>query len=263
MRSQAPPALFDLELRARRRDRAARTEPELFLYERAFEDCVDRMALVQRPFERALLIGCPDSRWPKRLRERVSELDVLDPGPLFAKAAGGATLVEERWDPQLGVYDFVLAIGTLDTVNDLPRALSSIFLALKPGALFLGALSGGDTLPQLRQAMRAADSVTGSAAPHIHPRIEASALAPLLAQAGFVNAVVDIDRIPAAYRTLDRLVVDLRGMAATNVLVSRPRFLSKKAREAAIRNFAEAGDGERTIETFEILHFAGWTPAKS
>jgi hypothetical protein len=110
--------------------------------------------------------------------------------------------------------------------------------------------------------MRAADAVEGIAAPHVHPRIEASALAPLLSSAGFANPVVDIDRAPVSYRSLDRLLADLRAMAATNILTARPRFVGRNARAAAIQAFADAGDGERTIETFEILHFAAWTGGK-
>ena len=110
--------------------------------------------------------------------------------------------------------------------------------------------------------MRAADAVAGAASPHVHPRIEAAAIAPLLEQAGFARPVVDVDRVQVSYRSLDRLVADLRAMAATNILVARPRFIKKAARSAAIRAFSEAGDGERTVETFEILHFAAWTAAK-
>ena len=48
------PILFDMELRAARRDRAKRAGPELFLLERAFEDCLDRLSLIQQRFEQAL-----------------------------------------------------------------------------------------------------------------------------------------------------------------------------------------------------------------
>jgi hypothetical protein len=51
-------------------------------------------------------------------------------------------------------------------------------------------------------------------------------------------------------------------MGATNILSARPRFIGKGAREAAIRAFAEACENGRTVETFEILHFAAWTPKK-
>lgn len=250
-----------MKLRALRRDRAARIGPELFLHERAFDDCVQRIALVQRRFERALLIGSPDRTWPDRLRSMVNELDVREPGPLFGHAAGGEPVTEDDWRPAAGRYDLVLAVGTLDTVNDLPAALRLIRSGMATDALLIGAMSGGDTVPQLRSAMRAADAISGAAAPHVHPRIEASALAPLLSQAGFVMPVVDVDRVHVFYRSLDRLVADLRAMAATNVLMARPRFLGRRAREAAARAFAAGGDGGRTAETFEILHFAAWTSA--
>jgi hypothetical protein len=123
-------------------------------------------------------------------------------------------------------------------------------------------MSGGDTLPQLRAAMRAADSLTGTAAPHVHPRIEASAVAPMLSEAGFVNPVVDVDRVPVSYPSLYRLVGDLRAMGTTNILTARPRFVGKAARAAASQAFAHAGANGRTTERFELIHFAGWTASK-
>jgi hypothetical protein len=110
--------------------------------------------------------------------------------------------------------------------------------------------------------MRAADLVAGIASPHVHPRIEASALAPLLSHAGFVMPVVDVDRAQVSYAWLDRLIADLRRMGATNLLSARSRqSLSKPALAAARQCFANAGNGSRTVETFEILHFATWTPS--
>jgi hypothetical protein len=249
-----------MQARALHRDRAARIGPELFLFERAFEDCLERIALLERRFDRALLIGCPNPAWSNRLASCASEVDVRDPGPLFAAASSGHVIVEDAWEPKEATYDLVLAFGTLDTVNHLPLALRLIRHAMSADALFIGAISGGDTLPQLRSAMRAADAVTGAAAPHVHPRIEPAAVAPLLTDAGFVDSVVDVDRVSVGYPSLDRLVSDLRAMGASNVLTARPHFVGRKARAAAIRTFAAVGDGNRTVETFEILHFAAWTP---
>lgn len=257
-----PPELFDMELRALRRDRALRCGPELFLFDRAFDDCADRLALISRPFHSALLIGCPNPQWPTQLGEFADRVDVFDPGPLFAAAAGGGQIIEDQLDAAPADYDLCLAIGTLDTVNDLPQALARIRLSLAPDALFIGALAGGDTLPQLRSAMRAADHVEGFAVPHVHPRIEASMFATLLSAAGFANPVVDIDRVQISYESLARLVHDLRAMGATNILTQRSRRpLSKAAWQTAQEAFAGPAEGGRTIETFEILHFAGWIPA--
>lgn len=244
-----------------RRDRAARLGPALFLFERAFEDCLERLSLVDRRFGSAMLLGCPDPGWPGRLREVAEAVDTFEPGPLFAERAGGSEIIE---DSGLGLdrrYDLCLAIGTLDTVNDLPAALRWIGGCLAPNALLLGAVSGGDTLPALRSAMRSADAVGGGATPHIHPRIEASALAPLLAAAGFTRPVVDIDRVRVSYPNLQRLAGDLRAMGATNILCARSKSpLGRREYAAATAAFAGLGDGSRTEEVFEILHFAAWLP---
>jgi hypothetical protein len=256
------PELFDMELRAMRRDRAARTRVELFLFERVFNDLLERIQLVQRKFDRALLIGCPDSAWPARIE--AAKVDVRDPGPLFAAAAGGRTVIEDRWDPEVAAYDLVLAVGTLDTVNDLPAALRLMRAAMQPDSLLIGAMSGGDTLVRLRGAMRAADAATGAAAPHVHPRIEASMVAPLLEAAAFARPVVDVDRVQVSYPSLRALVADLRAMGATNILTARPHdSATNAALAAAAEHFTAAGNGERTEEVFEILHFAAWTPPES
>lgn len=254
------PDLFNLKLRALRRDRAARLGPELFLLDRAFADCFERIQLMDRRFDRALLIGSPNPDWSQRVSSIAAQVDARDPGPLFAATGGSAPIIEDAWQPATQTYDLVLAIGTLDTVNSLPLALRLIRYAMRPNALFIGALSGGDTVPELRAAMRAADAVTGGAAPHVHPRIEPSALAPLLEDAGFVMPVVDVDRAQVSYSSLDRLVSDLRAMGATNMLSSAPPPLTRAQYKAAAFAFARAGDGRRTTETFEILHFAAWTP---
>jgi SAM-dependent methyltransferase len=233
---------------------------ETFLYERVFDDCLDRIALVPGRFERALLIGCPDAGWRARLAHAAQFIEVRDPGGLFADAARGETIVEDAWRGPARDFDLVLAIGTLDTVNDLPLALNLIRSAMRPGGLFIGAMSGGETLPQLRAAMRAADSVSGEASPHVHPRIEAAAVAPLLSQAGFVRPVIDVDRLQVGYASFAALVADLRRMGVTNILADRSRRpLSRAAYAAATAQFEGSADGARTTETFEILHFAAWT----
>ena len=251
-----------MELRTLRRDRGFRAGPELFLYDRAFEDCLERLALIRRHFKAALLLGCPDPIWPSRLKAFVPAVEMVDPGPLFARAAGGSCINEAQWEPPAQVFDLCLSIGTLDTVNDLPRALRSIRGSLAPDSLLIGAIAGGDTLPQLRRAMHFADQASGASSPHVHPRIEAASLAPLLTACGFVMPVVDVDRVPVSYESLGKLVTDLRRMGATNLLHARSRTpLLRAARAAAEAGFRSTGDGSRTVETFEILHFAAWTPA--
>lgn len=251
-----------MKLRAARRDRALRSGPVLFAHQQAFDEILGRLGDIRRDFSSALLVGSPDPAWPGALARIAADVTAIDPGPAFATAAGGAEAIEDRIDLEPGRFDLCVAAGTLDTVNDLPGALLRLRLLLKPDSLLIGAMPGGDTLPRLRQAMRAADSVSGAASPHVHPRIAPAALAHLLSAAGFVMPVVDVERVRVGYRSFRKLVVDLRGMGATNVLAGRSRRpLSRAALAAAEREFEGGGEDSRTVETFEILHFAAWTPA--
>jgi len=251
--------LFDMGARAQRRDRAFRSGTDFSLQRRAFDEVIDRMADIKHRFSSALLVGALDPEWVERLQQISGKVTVIDPGFEFARASGGFQAMEDSLDLEPQSFDLIVAIGTLDTVNDLPSALLRLRFLLKPDSLLIGAMAGGDTLPRLRQAMRAADSALGTASPHVHPRIEPAALSQLLSSAGFEIPVVDIDRVRVAYSSLRRLISDLRGMGATNILSARARTpLTRAALAAAEADFEQPGD--RTIETFELLHFAAWTP---
>ena len=248
--SAAVSGLFDQRLRAMRLDRALRGGPELFLHERSFEDILDRLSLIRRRFERALLIGRFEAAWSDRLLAYAQSVDVTDADALL------------KLEP--GAYDLCVAASGLDTVEDLPNALLTMRFALGEDSLLIGAVPGGDTLPALRAAMRAADERMGAATAHIHPRVEPAGLTSLLTSAGFAMPVVDVDRVQVTYKSLWDLVRDLRSMGATNVLVARSRRpLSRSAATAAAGQFEAAARDGRTTEMFEILHVAAWTPSTS
>jgi SAM-dependent methyltransferase len=258
--SAAVADLFDSRTRIMRRDRAFRAGPALFLYERAFEDILDRLSGIRRDFESALLIGTPDPGWPERLKPFATDVRSVDPAAGFAEAAGGIQADADLIDFPEASFDLCVALGTLDTINDLPGALLRLRYILRPDSLLIGAISGGDALPQLRSAMRAADAVSGVATPRVHPRIEAASLGQLLAAAGFRMPVVDVDRVNVSYRALRDLIRDLRAMGTTNVLTQRSRKpLTRAAVSAAEAQFSADQQDGRTVESFELLHFAAWT----
>jgi hypothetical protein len=228
------------------------------LYNRAFDDCLERLADIRSEFADVLLAGCPNPDWPQRLSAK--RVTVIDPGPLMAARAGGTCADLESLPFDGGGFDLVVCLGVLDTANNLPLATAALQLVLKRGGLLMGAIAGGHSLPRLRQAMRAADSVGGFASPHVHPRIEGPGLANLLTAAGFSMPVIDVDRVELGYGSLDALVRDLRAMGATNILSARSRRpLGRNALEAARTAFLDGA--EKAAEVVEILHFAAWKPA--
>ena len=250
--------LFDRRLRALRRDRAAWLGPELFLFDRAFDDCLDRLRDIPRRFENVLLLGCPSPGWKDRLLSIAANVTVMDPGALFASRADGQQIEEDRTDFGEQIFDLCIAIGTLDTVNDLPLALTKLRLALKADTPLIGAVAGGNSLPALRSSLIAAGRAEGRVVARTHPRIEAPSLARLLQASGFSMPVVDVDRVRLGYSRFEALVRDLRAMGATSVLQQRAPAFSKSEFQAASSEFERMGDAGRTEEMLEILHFLAW-----
>jgi SAM-dependent methyltransferase len=256
---------FERRLRRLRRDRAAASGPADYLHRRAAEELLERLDLVRRDFRDALDLGCGSAFLAGRLRERGLNVITADAGRLFAMASDGVQCDEDRLPFGDGQFDLVVSVGVLDTVNDLPGALTLVRRALRPDGLFLAAFAGAGSLPRLRDAMRAADEADApeAMAARIHPQIDVRAAGDLLMRAGFALPVVDTESVTVRFAGLARLVADLRGMAATNMLASRTRRpLGRFAVAAAAARFAQAADPDgKTAEGFEILHLSGWAPS--
>ncbi len=258
------PEIFDTALRRLRRDRAApRFADHAFLIDAINESLLDRLNLVTRGFSRALVLGCHDGRLGVALAARGIEVVNADAGARFAAMAGGIQCDEDRLPFAPESFDLVLSPGVLDQVNDLPGALIQIRRAMRPDGLFLAGFVGAGSLPVLRAATLAADLATdGAAAPRLHPQIDVRAAGELLGRAGFALQVADGERLSLRYSDPFRMIFDLRGMAATNLLRQRSGKPYGRARRAALLDAlrAHAAADGAIVETIELVFLTGWAP---
>jgi SAM-dependent methyltransferase len=156
-------------------------------------------------------------------------------------------------------FDLVVSAGVLDNVNDVPGALAQIRRALKPDGLFLGAFIGGTSLPTMRASFLQAEADRPAA--RFHPMIDVRSAGDLLVRAGFALPVADSETLSVRYPDLFRLIGDLRGMAATNVLRGRVP-LARATLAAAAGAFGERADPDgRTAERFDLIFLTGWAPS--
>lgn len=245
----APPRIFAPERRvaARRRiiARQARGGAARFVLDDMIEDVGERLAFLRQPPGPALVIGDWSGALLRDLAAQGHEVVGRD----------AADLDEERPYPS-GGFDLVVSLGTLDTVNDLPGALIHIREALAPGGRAIAEFVGAGSLAHLRRAMLAADAERPAA--RLHPMVDIRAAAQLLQRAGWAEPVADARTLEVAYRSLDRLVGDLRDQGLGNVLSSRAPALGKAARERARKAFLEQADAAgRVVESFEIVTLSG------
>ena len=216
-----------------------------FVLEDMIEDVAERLAFVRQPAGEALVIG-------DRTGVLVRDLIAQDHEVM---ARDVADLDEELPYPS-GGFDLIVSLGTLDTVNDLPGALIHIRNALAPGGRAIAEFVGAGSLDNLRRAMFAAEPERPAA--RLHPMIDIRAAAALLQRAGWTDPVADSRTIKVAYRSLDRLVSDLRDQGLGNVLASPATPLGRAALERARAAFLEGADAEgRVVESFEIVTLSG------
>ena len=233
--------------RAARFARMAAGDPEAqFLLANAAEDVLERLDFMRFAPCRVDLHGDAGGLLASELGQRG-----------FAVTRWPVTHMAEELPYPAGERELIVSLFALDTVNDLPGALIHLRKALPPGGLFIGCLTGAGSLPTLRQVLLAADGERPAA--RIHPQVDTQAASGLMQRAGFARQVVDSHSLKVTFRSLDRLLADLRAQGQTNVLADAPPPLTRSTLARARQAFAEMADSEgRVTETFEILTLTGW-----
>ena len=271
------PVIFDRRLLLRHRERSAAAGGDLpdFLLERTAEDLADRLAVTNRTFSNAVNIGAATGQVERCLSvlpnvRSISSTESSEALVDFAKSKvpGCVTLADEELLPlNPASFDLITSALTLQYVNDLPGTLTQIRRALVPDGLFMGAMIGGATLTELRQAtLQAEEELTGGASPRVAPMADVRDLGALLQRAGFALPVADSDVVTVTYATAFDLMRELKAMGASNVLVERrkaPMTRSLLTRIAEIYHERFAAEDGRILATFEILTMTGWAPHES
>ena len=253
---QSPPTIFSshrrIVLRHRLRALQRRSDAARFVIDDMIEDVLDRLAFLRHAPERALVIGDFTGTLAVALTAQGIAVTRADPAPQADEVA----IDEEKPLPFANDFDLIVSLGTLDTVNDLPGALIHLRRALAPDGLAIMAMPGAGSLPMLRDMMLAADGDRPS--PRVHPQVDVRAGGQLLQRAGFADPVVDSHSVNVSYRTLARLVGDLRAQGLSGCLARGGAPLGKAALARANAAFAELASDGRVTETFEILTLSGW-----
>src|SRR3712207_1576432 len=227
-RLMSTPLVFDRPLVRRRLARALSQGYADFLLARAIEDLEERLSAVLRSFSLALDVGTPTPAAAEALRRsgRAETVIRLSPVP-----EPGSVLGDEERLPFSGErFDLAVSLLALHGVNDLPGSLIQIRRALKPDGLFIGALLGGNTLTELRQAMAQAEAeIEGGASPRVAPFADLRDIGGLLQRAGFALPVTDLDIFRVRYSGPFGLMRDLRRTGLTNALADRRKTPLRRA----------------------------------
>ena len=261
--------VFDRRTVRQHRDRAAATVSAVApILREVAERLLDRLDDTKHRFATALDVGGRGVVAPL-LRARGIACISCDLSARMAALDAGHSVAadEERLPFAPASFDLVVANLSLHWVNDLPGALLQIRRSLKPDGLFLAAMLGGETLPELRSALaEAEEAVEGGVSPRVSPFADVRDLGGLLQRAGFALPVTDADTIRVTYADAFGLFRDLRGMGETNAVIERRRTGLRRAtllRAAEIYQARFAGPDGRIPATFQVVTLTGWAPHES
>ena len=242
--------IFDFAAGQAARSRASRLNGDRFLERAAVEGLADRLAAVTRKFERGLFIG---DAVPVEMAA-------------FAQSWTCATFDGNEILAVNGAFDLGVSLFSLQAINDLPGALVQVCRALRPDGLFVGALLGGATLGELRDAFAHAETATrGGISPRVSPFADVRDMGGLLQRAGFALPVADVERLTVRYRDFFALVRDLRVHGWTNSLAERSRRpLRRDTLAALLAHYREHhNEGGKLVARFETVYLTGWAPHDS
>ena len=152
-------------------------------------------------------------------------------------------------------FDLVFSSLALQWANEIDKTLDGLARIGRPGGLLMFTSFGPSTLSELRDSWNAVDP-----SPHVHEFIDMHDLGDLMLGAGFSDPVVDSEIIRLEYEDFKSVLVDLKGIGATNAERGRQRGLmtpSKLAKlEAAYKQYGF--ENGKYVASYEIIYGHAW-----
>lgn len=154
--------------------------------------------------------------------------------------------------------DLIFSNLVLQWCGDLAPVFAEFRRILKPGGVLLFSTLGPDTLSELRQSWRVADSYS-----HVNAFLDLHDIGDSLMRAGLAGPVMDVERLTLTYTQIDGVLRDLKDLGASNVTVGRSRGLTGKGCWRAMRTAYEGlrrTDGSLPV-TCEVVYGHAWGPS--
>jgi SAM-dependent methyltransferase len=221
---------------------------------RITEELQDRMSVINRNFETALLIAPRPQAFADALI-RTGKIQTLD-----AQEPRGHDNLELKTE----TYNAVISLLDLHAVNDVPGYMAQVARALKPDGLAVFSFFAGETLRELREAWLAAEQqITGGVSPRVAPMIDLRETGGLLQRAGLALPVADVDRATLRYADTMSLMREIKTLGFANCLCGRSKkFITPGMLFQAATHYPAQGDG-RIAATIEIAWAMAWKPHPS
>ena len=212
--------------------------------------------------------GCAARALRKRYRgTRVVQLDIA--AGMLHRARAGATRFfsgqsyicadAEQLPFGPATFDLIFSSLMLQWCPDPDNQFSGLRQCLAPGGLLLFSTLGPDTLVELKESWAVADDNI-----HVNAFVDMHDLGDALIRAGFVDPVLEVERLTLTYADVYGLMRELKNLGAGNVNAARRHTLTGKKR---LRDMVAAYEKRRTggklPATYEVIYGHAWVPERA
>jgi NADH dehydrogenase [ubiquinone] 1 alpha subcomplex assembly factor 5 len=169
---------------------------------------------------------------------------------------------EEAYSLADNSFNLVVAVLSLQFVNNPSLVFKNIHRILKPGGLIIGALPIAGTLENLQQALLKTEmELFKGFSPRVHPFSDVKTIGNTIQSVGFTQIITDADSLEIMYKSLKSLITDIRKFSANNALIKRNnKYLGKAFLKKLEANFDEYKEQEtqHIPIRFEFCNFMAW-----
>lgn len=142
--------------------------------------------------------------------------------------------------------------------NDLAIVFQELRRVMKPGALLAFSCFGPDTLQELKQAWRAADSLQ-----HVNDFPDMHDVGDELQASGFAEPVMDAEILTLEYPDMQSLFTELKATGSANVAQHRSKALTNRESLQKMQTaYKTYKHGDRFPASVEVIYGATFAPAE-
>lgn len=153
--------------------------------------------------------------------------------------------------------DLVFSSLMLQWCQEPEQVFAELKRIIRPGGLFIFSTLGPDTLYELRESWAAVDDGV-----HVNAFMDMHVVGDSLLHAGFVDPVVEVDETIVTYDSGRGLMMDLKGLGATNVVSNRrPGLTGKKRLSNMLREYETYRRDGKLPATYEVVYGHAWVVA--
>ena len=153
-------------------------------------------------------------------------------------------------------FDFVFSSSALHWELDIKSSFEEIYRVLKPGGLFLFSTYGPDTLIELRSAWSRVDDKK-----HVNEFYDMHDIGDLMLNLGFIDSVVDAEKIIVEYEDVVRLQKDLKNIGSKVNFEGENQnpLLGSDKMQAMYREYEKFRSESGILPaTYEVIYGSAW-----